>query len=196
MKNETEKLNRFKLAVFSEVEQQAQDIINEAQTLYKQRLSEAKDETQEELLNETGKIDKQCEAKKLHEVSSRRLEAQRNILVHRGEMMDKVFENICKNLAEFCKTEDYAKELKKRLDSCAQQTGQAECTAYFAKKDIELGTELCKGTQFKAEVSQGIQNGGVLVVCAGTGLAYDCTFDSTLEREKQNFLKASGLAQI
>ena len=196
MKNETEKLNKFKLAVFSEVEQQAQDIIKEAQSLQKQQLSDARDEAQNELLTEVEKIDKEWEAKKLHEVSSRRLEAQRNVLIHRGEMIDKVFETICKNLGEFCRSEDYAKELKKRLDSCAQQTGKAECTAYFAGRDIELGAELCKGTAFKAEVSQSILLGGVTVVCAETGLAYDCTFDSALEREKQNFLKASGLAQI
>ena len=196
MKNETEKLNKFKLAVFSEVEQQAQDIINEAQALQKQQLGEARDEAHNELLSEIDAIEKECEANKVREVSSRRLEAQRNVLTHRGEMMNKVFENICKNLDEFCRTEAYAQELKKRLDSVAEQTKQAECTAYFAGRDIELGTQLCKGTHFTAEASEGITLGGVTVVCAKTGLAYDCTFDSTLEKEKQNFLKASGLAQI
>ena len=196
MKNETEKLNKFKLAVFSEVEQPAQDIINDAQAVQRQQLSEARDEAKNELLTEIEAIDKEHEAKKLREVSSRRLEAQRRVLSHRGEITDKVFETICKNIAEFCKSEAYAQELKKRLDSCAAQTGQAKCTAYFAAKDLELGTELCKGTLFTAEASQSITLGGVTVICGQTGLAYDCTFDSALERERQIFLKASGLAQI
>ena len=58
MKNETEKLNKFKLAVFSGVEQQAQDIVNEAQAQQKQRLSEAQDQTHHEMLTELEKIEK------------------------------------------------------------------------------------------------------------------------------------------
>ena len=59
MKNETEKLNKFKLAVFSEVEQQAQDIVSEAQLQQKQRLSEAKMQTKSEMDSQLEIIEKQ-----------------------------------------------------------------------------------------------------------------------------------------
>lgn len=196
MKNETERLNRFKLAVFSEVEQQAQDIVKEAQEQQKQRLSDAKDETHNELLTELEKIEKEYEADKVRAISSRKLEAQRNVLTHRNDMMQKVFDNICAELDAFCKSDKYPEELKARLDKIAQQTQGKKCTAYFARRDIELGTELCKGTDFTAQQSQAIVLGGVTVVCEETGRAYDCSFDASLEQEKQNFMKASGLALI
>jgi V/A-type H+-transporting ATPase subunit E len=123
MKNETEKLNKFKLAVFAEVEQQAQSIVKEAQAQQKQLLSEAKEESQTELLTELEKIDKEFEAGKVRAVSSRKLESQRNVLTHRNEMIDKVFDNIRNSLAEFCNSEQYAELLKQRLELCAQQTG-------------------------------------------------------------------------
>ena len=87
MKNETEKLNKFKLAVFSEAQQQAQSIISQAEAEQKTRLTQAREETHNELLNIIGTLEKETEAKKVREVSSRRLEAQRNILIHRNEMM-------------------------------------------------------------------------------------------------------------
>ena len=194
MKNETEKLNKFKLAVFSGVEQQAQDIVNEAQELQKQRLSEAQDKTRHEMLAELEKIEKQFEAQKVRAISSRKLEAQRNVLTHRSEMMQKVFDNVCKALSEFCGSEKYPDE--QRLDKIAQQTQDKKCTAYFAKRDMQLAQQLCRGTNFTPQQSQSITLGGVTVICEETGIAYDSSFDTALEQQKQNFIKASGLAQI
>ena len=196
MKNETEKLNKFKLAVFSGVEQQAQDIVSEAQLQQKQRLSEAKMQTKSEMDSQLEIIEKQYEADKVRAVSSRKLEAQRNVLTHRSEMMQKVFDTVCKNLSEFCGSDKYPDELKARLDKIAQQTQGKKCTAYFARRDMELGTQLCEGTSFTPQQSQSITLGGVTVICEETGIAYDSSFDTALEQEKQNFLKASGLAQI
>lgn len=196
MKNETEKLNKFKLAVFSGVEQQAQDIVKEAQAQQKQRLSEAQDQTRREMLTELEKIEKQFEADKVRAVSSRKLEAQRNVLTHRSEMMQKVFENVCKSLSEFCGSDKYPQELKQRLDNIAQQTQGKKCTAYFARRDMQLAAQLCEGTSFTPQQSQSITLGGVTVICEETGIAYDSSFDTALEQEKQNFIKASGLAQI
>ena len=39
MKNESEKLNKFKLAVFSQAQKQADDIVSDAQQERKQRLA-------------------------------------------------------------------------------------------------------------------------------------------------------------
>lgn len=196
MKNETEKLNKFKLAVFSQVEQQAQDIVSQAQAQQKEQLDAAKQETQSSVTAQLAAIDKEYEAEKIRSISSRKLQAQRNILSHRSEMINKVFEGVCKSLEEFCKSEGYKQELKQRLDKCAKQLDGKEATAYFAKRDLELGKELCKDTGFTPQQSQSIVLGGVMVVSEQTGIALDCTFDSTLEQEKQSFSETSGLAQI
>ncbi len=196
MKNENEKLNKFKIAVFSEVEQQAQDIIMQAQQQQRQQLKEAKDVTTNELLANLETIEKQNRAKTVREVSSRKLEAQRKVLSHRNEMIDKVFDSIRKNLAEFCKSEDYKELLRVRLAKCEEQTGTAKCTAYFSRRDIGIGQELCKGTKFTPQESQSITLGGVTVICEASGIAYDCTFDSSLNQQRELFSKASGLSQI
>ena len=56
--------------------------------------------------------------------------------------------------------------------------------------------QLCQGTNFTPQQSQSITLGGVTVICEETGIAYDSSFDTALEQQKQNFIKASGLAQI
>ena len=118
------------------------------------------------------------------------------MLTHRSEMMQKVFDNVCKALSEFCGSEKYPDELKQRLDKIAQQTQDKKCTAYFAKRDMQLAQQLCQGTNFTPQQSQSITLGGVTVICEETGIAYDSSFDTALEQQKQNFIKASGLAQI
>ena len=196
MKNETEKLNRFKLAVFAEVEQQAQTIISEAEALQKSRLTEAKSETRSELRSKLDAAKKEYEEKMLHEVSSRSLQAQRNVLIHRNELIDKVFDNVRKGVEEFCRTDKYPQELKAMLENCISQRPGSAGTAFFARRDIELGTKLCRDTKLTAEVSDNITLGGVSVTFSDCNLAYDCTFDSSFEKERQDFSKAAGLAHI
>ena len=196
MKNETEKLNKFKLAVFSEAQQQAQSIISQAEAEQKTRLTQAREETHNELLNIIGTLEKETEAKKVREVSSRRLEAQRNILIHRNEMMTRVFDNVKAELEKFCQSDKYEDELKARLEKCTAQRPDSEGTAYFAKRDLELGTKLCKSTGLTPQSSDNIKLGGVMVAFSDCNIAFDCTFDASFEKEKERFPKASGLAQI
>ena len=61
---------------------------------------------------------------------------------------------------------------------------------------LELGKKLCKGTKFTAEPSQSILLGGVTVVCESSGIACDCSFDTSLAQQRQNFTKAAGLSKI
>lgn len=194
MKNETEKLNEFKLAVFSRAQQQAQDIISQAKAQQEDLLNAAKQETQSSVNSQLEAIDKQYAQNKVRSVSSHKLQAQRNVLRHRNEMINRVFENVCKRLEDLCKSEEYEQLLKARLDKCAKYLNGSGGIAYFAKRDLELGRELCKAFGFTAQQSQNISLGGVTVVCEQTGIALDCTFDSALEQEKQDFSKTAGLA--
>ncbi len=196
MKNESEKLNKFKLAVFSQAQKQADDIVSDAQQERKQRLADAKEFARSNMLSELEQIDRQYQADMVREISSRKIQAQRNVLSHRTEMIDRVFSNITKQLGELCTGERYSAELKARLDKCAAQAPGKKATAYFTKRDIELGRELCKGSSFTAEESADFSLGGVIVVFKDSQIALDCTFDSALEQERQNFSKSAGLGQI
>ncbi|WP_028506092.1 V-type ATP synthase subunit E family protein [Ruminococcus sp. FC2018] len=196
MKKESERLNKFKLAVFSQAQKQADDIVSDAQQDRKQRLADAKDKTHSDMLSELEQIDREYQADMVREISSRKIQAQRNVLTHRSEMIDRVFDNIRKQLLELCDSEKYPEELKARLDKCAAQAPDKKATAYFTKRDIELGRELCKGTAFTAEETSDFSLGGVLVVFKDSQIALDCTFDSALEQERENFSKSAGLGQI
>lgn len=196
MKNETEKLNKFKLAVFSEAQQQAQEIIDSAEKEQKQRLNSARMESKDSLDAQLEEINKEFEAQRLKEVSSRRLEAQRNILTHRSEMIDRVFENVKKTLNDFAASDKYPQELKRRIEKCCEQAPGKKGTAYFTKRDIELGRELCRETGLTAEETKSFSLGGVLVIFSGSDIAYDCTFDASLEQERADFSKNAGLGQL
>ena len=43
---------------------------------------------------------------------------------------------------------------------------------------------------------QSILLGGVTVVCESSGIACDCSFDTSLAQQRQNFTKAAGLSKI
>lgn len=196
MKNETEKLNKFKLAVFSQAQRQAQSITGGTSSQQKQRLRDAKKQTQSELKTELDKIKKDFEAQTLRSISSSKLTAQRNVLSHRSKMIERVFENIRSSLLEHCKGEEYPAELKARLEKCISACPDKKGTAFFTSRDIELGKELCKGTKLTAKETAAFTLGGVMVVFDETGVAYDCTYDAAFERERQGFSAKAGLADI
>lgn len=114
MENQTIKLERFKQAVFEDAEKQAKLITESADKQRENELAQAKIEAQSLADSKKAAADKTEEARAIREISSKQLEAKRNVLCHREKLIDSVFDNVKSRLATFKASRDYKSWLKKK----------------------------------------------------------------------------------
>lgn len=103
MTNEAQKLRRFKDAVYTEAEGKVNKLISEAWKEKDAKLKETQNSVRSRISDEKLRIDKEQRQRLTREVSAARLESQRRILLHRGELSDKVFRNV-KNVLRISET--------------------------------------------------------------------------------------------
>lgn len=193
MKNETEKLEKFKKAIFDEVDAKAQEMISEAEAEREERLEKARREADGFVQSRIAQIDKDCEAKAVRELSSDSLQAKRNVLLSREELIDKVFSNVRNKLDEFMKTPEYGKMLAERVRSCAEKYPEDNVVVYVALKDEALCGQISTGGKYRTEPSETVEVGGAMVVLEDKGIALDYTFDTALSEQRESFARKAGL---
>lgn len=193
MKNETEKLEKFKKAIFDEVDAKAQEMISEAEAQRDERLEKARHEADGFVQSMIAQIDKDCEAKAVRELSSESLQAKRNVLLSREGLIDKVFSNVRDKLDEFMKTPEYGKMLAEKVKSCAEKYPDDKGVVYVAFKDEGLCGQLSCGGRYKALPSETVEVGGAMVVLEDKGIALDYTFDTALSEQRESFARKAGL---
>lgn len=194
MKNETEKLERFKKAIFDESAAKAEEIVSAARTECGERVSRARHEADGYVKSVTEQINKECEADAVRELSSGSLSSKRNILLSRESVIDRVFGNVRSRLEEFMKTPEYEKLLVKRLEECAAAYPGEKGCVYISQKDAGLADKLSMGGRFEVKAGGSIGIGGITVVFDESSIAVDCTFDSALEEQRESFAVRAGLS--
>lgn len=193
MKNETEKLEKFKKAIFDEVDAKAQEMISEAEAQREERLAKARHEADGFVQSRIAQINKDCETKAVRELSSESLRAKRNVLLSREGLIDKVFSNVRDKLEEFMKTPEYGKMLAEKIKSCAEKYPDDKGVVYVAFKDEGLCGLLSCGGRYKAQPSETVEVGGAMVVLEDKGIALDYTFDTALSEQRESFARKAGL---
>ena len=118
MENQTIKLERFKQAVFEDAEKQAKLITEAADKQREAELAQAKIEAQSLEDSKKAAADKTEEARAVREISSKQLEAKRNVLCHREKLIDSLFSNVKSRLAAFKASGDYKSWLKEKAEKC------------------------------------------------------------------------------
>ena len=107
MENQTNKLERFKQAVFEDAEKQAKLITEAADKQRETELAQAKIEAQSLADSKKAAADKNEEARAVRGISSKQLEAKRNVLCHREKLIDSVFDSVKNRLAAFKASGEY-----------------------------------------------------------------------------------------
>lgn len=193
MVNESEKLDKFKKAIFADASAQADKIISAAQQESGERIAQAEIEAESWLKAEKEQTDREYAAAAVREVSSGSLESQRNVLLSRERIIDKVFANVREELAEFMKTPEYAKMLTGKVRECADAYPDEKGVVYVSYNDEGLSAQLSLGGRFEVRVSDTIEIGGVMVVFEESNLAVDCTLDSAFMQQREGFAGKAGL---
>lgn len=194
MIEQTQKLHRFKDAVNAEVEEKVNKLISDAQKERDKKLSEARSSVSDRIAEEKLRIDKEQGQRLVSEVSAAGLEAQRRILSYRGELADRVFENVKKQLAQFRNGENYGQWLKNAVAAAKERYPGEQGVIILAPADEKYAKELKDAFGFECETQPSVLLGGVSVRFENINVVIDCTFDSALEEESKSFCRTAGLA--
>lgn len=194
MKNETEKLDRFKKAVFSDAQKQVDNITADAENIRNEQIKQAQYETESYVKTHLSEIDKNAQAAAVREISSKSLESKRNILCHREEIIDKVFSNVRKKLDAYKLTGAYSQLLYDRAKRCADSYPNERGKILISLSDRPLADKLSMGGIFTVEVSDSIEIGGIMIVFEERNLAFDYTFDYAFSTERESFAARAGLS--
>lgn len=190
MENQTIKLERFKQAVFEDAEKQAKLITEAADKQRETELAQAKIEAQSLADSKKAAADKTEEARAVREISSKQLEAKRNVLCHREKLIDSVFDSVKNRLAAFKASGEYKLWLKEKAEKCKQTYPEHKGVLYLSPEDMTFAPELAG---FEVKSRDSIELGGVLAVYDDMGIALDYTFDSAFEQQRSAFTEKAEL---
>ena len=186
MENQTIKLERFKQAVFEDAEKQAKLITESADKQRENELAQAKIEAQSLADSKKAAADKTEEARAIREISSKQLEAKRNVLCHREKLID----NVKSRLATFKASRDYQSWLKEKAEKCKQTYPEHKGVIYLSPEDMKYASDLA---DFEVKSRDSIELGGMLMVYEDMGIALDYTFDSAFEGQRSAFTEKAEL---
>lgn len=192
MIDEVQRLQRFKAAVLDEAEARVQEILEEARAESESISADADSRAEKELRDRREKLDADCERELMHRVSTAKLTSQRDILVYREQLADKVFENVLAKLREFRESGEYKTWLLKSVSAVCEKYPGEKAVAAVSPKDNRFKSELeALGAEIEEDPS--IMLGGAGVSLPGRGIMFDCTFDSLVERERADFTRTADL---
>lgn len=194
MTDQTQKLEKFKQAVFDEAAEKADEIIKETEAQCAEILAKAELEAEEIISESRAKADKEHREAAQRAESSGRLDSRRNILTAREQIIDRVFEAVRKKLEDFRQTADYEKLLIKRVNECAETYPDKQGEVRLAAADMKYAEVLACGGRFEVNESPSILLGGVMVVFPEDNLALDCTFDNEYQKQRSGFAGKVGLS--
>lgn len=188
MINETEKLDKFKKAVYGEAGQQADEILKAAYEERDSRLARARANAENFQNTKFSEIDREFEEKKVKEISSESLRVKRNVLIRREQIIGRVFDNVRERLESFIQTPDYEKLMCRRVKECADKYPDEKGTVYITARDKALADKLTAGGRYTVKVGEKVDTGGMLIILENIGIAIDYTFDSALSEQRDNFV--------
>lgn len=189
MYNESEKLSKFKNAVFDDAENQVRSIITRAQNDADEKLKKAHKNAETHEKEMCSQIDREEDSRAVREISSAGLEEKRRLLLHRQDIIEKVFQKVKNNLTKFQDSSEYENYLLSKVRECAESCSDEEGRVYLCHKDMKYSKKLSLDGRFQVLENETFSLGGVMVVFDNKSIAFDHTFDSAVEEEIQRFTK-------
>lgn len=181
---EQEKLDRFNTAVNKRVDIQIDEIMKSAEKEKKAVLEEAENKALTDSENLIQTEIKKIESKYKSKYAQVEQDNKRNVLIHRNELVEKIFSNVEKKILDFKNSDKY----EQYLVNCIKNADIDDTTEILINnndmkyKDVLIKT-LGRHCSFKEDNS--IEMGGMLIV-NGSDLT-DKTLDTTLLEERKKF---------
>lgn len=194
MANEIQKLHRFKDAVFADVERRVSEIISQAEAEKEEKVSKAEKATKSYKKEHFSTIDKEQAQRLTRDISAARLDSQRSVLLHREQLVDRVFESVKKKLDEYRNTDSYGNWLIKTALEAKELYKNENGKIQLSNADSKYADLLKEITGFEVELLHTIVLGGIMINFESINVVLDSTFDAAIEDERQNFCLTAELA--
>lgn len=185
MINSEEKLELLKSSVLSEVQRKSEKIIAGAKQEKAKIILDISDKhyvTAEKEI-ESGKS--AIAGKYAKQSQSQRIRARKDILMHRRELVEKIFSGVEKRLRDFVQSPEYADFLRRAVVGCEAQISEIRLSGADYERRGELLGELAES--YTVSRDDAVFLGGVRLVPKSGGMVYDLSFDTALEIERERF---------
>lgn len=194
MSYDKEKLSRFEKTVLAQAEEKVQKIRSEIKEYEKSELEKTKQQEYDRIFTYMQTQVHNLEWKYKRIVTKKSLEAQREILVCRNKLIEKVFEQTREKLLRFTESAEYKIYLIKCLEKAAKTFLCKDAEVSVRAQDMEFEEDILKATD-AASVSVDKSNklGGFKIINNKNGLLLDETLDSDLIEQRQYFYQICGM---
>ena len=188
-----EKLKRFETIIFSDVDAKIRAVMDEADQHKKAALAEHREQVMDEYFDYMQKQVKEIESDVRQKISKAELDAQRELLLYRSQLSDRVFSAVKEALLRFTSSDDYSAYLSEHIRKSIEASGLGSVSILLRKEDLSL----ISADRFpNAAVSEdgSIRLGGFVLLDEESGVMVDESFDSRLEELTSYFNQTSGLS--
>ncbi|MDD6175751.1 MAG: V-type ATP synthase subunit E [Firmicutes bacterium] len=194
MNNENEKVGKFLQAINDYAEEQRKKILDEVRQYYSAEIERAEKEALSDAQQLVEREKAQNRNRIRHEISRREMEAKKQLISHRANLVDGVFHDVARRLQEYTRTPEYEKFLKTIAEELSNVLSDVSSELYIRREDeayIPLIREVFGDCEIR--FSDEIRLGGILGVSRYRGIVADETLDSRLEAQRTWFAANSGL---
>jgi len=187
----TERAEMFFETLRKEIAASTEKIIMDAENEKEKIIEKANDESLRKAYDDIQGSARKTESKYALITAKKELEIRQNILRHRMEVTDRIFDNVVGKINVFRSTEKYPVYLSKLLSEIELSDGMI---VYLSADDMKYKDTLGKdaGAKISFEADKLIKLGGLSVFIPEKSVIIDKTIDSAFNDEKKAF-SSSGI---
>lgn len=190
-----EKLSKFNQAIHHYAEEQRKKIEEEVAKFKEKELNEAENDVLQEAYLLIQREMAQMRNNITQEMAHREMDARRELLEKRRQLMEQVFSDAATKLKEFASSTEYEDWMVRHCRELAEVFDDTETQIYVRPEDLKLEKTLADtfGKPCCVLADDEIQIGGIRAQNPAMGLVADDTLDALLENQQEWFEETSGL---
>ncbi len=179
-------LNGFIEAVNAEVDRQIEEILSEADKKRKNMLEKAEDQALNDAYAKIRANVTDAKAKSKMAISKAEQESRRKVLIHRENMVKKIFADVESRIVEFTKSGDYEKFLVGLINN---EKITPQTVIYLRPDDMKYADSLKRsiGVDCAFAADAGIKYGGLSLYDEGASVLINKTINNMLDEQKKDF---------
>ena len=196
MLNQNEKLERFSAQINRTAEKSVQKIVKQTEKISNTQLEQFRAESQAELEERMayaeGRLQRDANAAVARQAAARKKQAS----VHRGQIVDEVFDRAKTNILSFRETQDYQPLLRACIETLMQSLGKPGAKVFVCASDVDAAKAIVQSVDPTAAVLADSENalGLAKVESADGTVRLNDTFQSRLLAARAQFLTDCGLS--
>lgn len=192
-----EKLRNFSALVMADARKKSDKLTTEAEEKSKEILNENEDKFLTDAYSEIQKSVLKYSKSDNERVLHTEVDAKKQILKKREEIINRVFSNAAQKIKEFMNTPEYEQWLLNITKKAFAELGEGSKTVFVIADDLKFSDKIKELSADKTEVLEANSDGfigGIRAFNNERHLSVDYSFNELLEAQKDEFLQKAGLS--